>query len=108
MKIIKCLAEKIEEELHDASAYVDLAMKWKDEQPDTADLFYELSTEEMSHVDKLHEEVQELIEEYRKEHGEPPKEMMTLYEYLHGKHIETATMIKVKQGMFKLETIEEP
>mgnify|MGYP002523560188 CR=1 FL=1 len=101
MKIIKCLSELIEEELEDANHYVDLAMKWKSEEPDTADLFYQLSTEEMGHVDKLHEEVTELIEEHRKEHGEPPKEMMVLYEYLHEKHIGTATQIKIKQGMYK-------
>lgn len=101
MKIIKCLSQKIEDELEDASAYIDLAMKWKAEEPDTADLFYDLSLEEMGHMEKLHEEVVELIEEYRKEHGEPPKEMMILYEYLHEMHIKTATQIKVKQGMYK-------
>ena len=102
MKIIKCLAELIEEELNDSSRYIDLAMKWKDEEPDTADLFYELSTEEMGHSEKLHEEVKELIEEYRKEHGEPPKDMMVLWDYLHEKHIETATRIRVKQGIYKV------
>ena len=102
MKIIKCLAELIEEELDDANKYIDLAMKWRQEEPDTADLFYELSTEEMCHSEKLHEEVTELIEEYRKEHGELPKDMMVLWEYLHEKHIETATRIRVKQGMYKL------
>lgn len=101
MMIIKCLSEKIDEELHDAEAYVDLAMKWKQDEPDTAELFYTLSTEEMGHVDKLHEEVTELISEYRKENGEPPKEMMVLYDYLHQKHIGRATEIRVKQGMFK-------
>ena len=101
MKIIKCLSEKIEEELNDADDYIDLAMKWKSEEPDTADLFYELSTEEMGHMEKLHEEVTELIEEYRKEHGEPPKDMMVLYDYLHEKHIGMATKIKIKQGMYK-------
>ena len=101
MKIIKCLSELIEEELHDADKYIDLAMRWKAEEPDTADLFCELSMEEMGHVDKLHEEVKELIEDYRKEHGEPPKEMMVLYDYLHEKHIGTAMQIKIKQSMYK-------
>ena len=101
MKIIKCLSEKIEEELHDADAYIELAMRWKSEEPDTADLFYELSLEEMGHMEKLHKEVTELIEEYRKEHGEPPKDMMVLYDYLHEKHIAEATHIKVKQGIYK-------
>ena len=101
MQIIKCLSELIDEELDDAQKYIDLAMKWKSDEPDTADLFSELSAEEMGHVDKLHEEVSELIAEYRKENGEPPKEMTVLYDYLHGKHIGRATEIRIKQGMFK-------
>lgn len=101
MKIIKCISEKIEDELQDAQEYIDLAMRWKNEEPDTADLFYELSVEEMGHMEKLHKEVSDLIEEYRKEHGEPPKEMMTLYEYLHEKHIATATRIRISQGIYK-------
>lgn len=101
MKIIKCLSELIDEELSDADKYINLAAKWKNDEPDTADLFYELSTEEMGHMEKLHQEVTELIEEYRKEHGEPPKEMMVLYDYLHEKHIGKATEIRIKQGMYK-------
>ena len=101
MKIIKCLSELIEEELRDSDKYIDLAMRWKTDEPETADLFAELSAEEMGHVDKLHEEVKELIEEYRKEHGEPPKEMLVLYEYLHEKHIADAMQIKIKQSMYK-------
>ena len=101
MKIIKCLSQQIEDELADADKYIDLAVKWKSEEPDTADLFYELSLEEMGHMEKLHNEVEELIEEYRKENGEPPKDMMVLYEYLHEMHMKTATQIKVKQGMYK-------
>lgn len=103
MKIIKCVAEKIEDELHDADEYIGLAMSWKDEQPDTAKVFYELSLEEMSHVDKLHAEVARLISEYRQETGEPPKDMLTLYNYLHEKHIAEAMRIKVKQGMYMAE-----
>ena len=101
MKIIKCLSEKIEEEISDAMSYIDLAMKWKIEEPDTAELFYTLSLEEMGHMEKLHEEVSELIEEYRKEHGDPPKEMMFVYNYLHERHISEALKVKSKQALFK-------
>ena len=103
MKIIKTLAEKIEEELHDADAYIDLAMAWRDEEPDSAEMFYQLSIEEMGHVDKLHSDVASLIDEYKREHGAPPAEMLTLYNYLHEKHVGEAMRIKVKQGMFKAE-----
>ena len=101
MKIIKRLSEKIEEEIKDADAYIDLALKWKAEEPDTAELFYELSTEEMGHVMKLHQNVSELIQLYRQKNGEPPKGMLELYNYLHEKHTAEAMSVKVKQGMFK-------
>ena len=103
MKIIKCIAEKIEEELHDADAYIGLAMSWKEEQPEAAKVFYELSLEEMGHADKLHAEVTRLISEYRQKGGEPPKEMLTLWNYLHEKHTAEAMAIKVKQGMYSAE-----
>ena len=102
MNIIKCLSEKIEDELKDASAYIDLAMRWKNEHPETAELFYKLSIEEMGHMEQLHQAVQDIITEYRQKNDEPPKDMMVLYDYLHEKHIATATEIKVKQGMFRL------
>ena len=100
MKIIRCLSEKIEDEMDDAQDYIELAMKWKQEVPEAAELFYTLSIEEMGHMAKLHDEVANLITKYRDEHGEPPKDMMTLYEYLHEKHIKRATEIRVRQGMF--------
>ena len=103
MNIIKCLSERIEDELKDASNYVDLAMKWKAEHPQVAELFYTLSIDEMGHMEQLHQAVQDTITEYRQKNGEPPKDMMVLYDYLHEKHIATATQIKVKQGMFKMQ-----
>ena len=101
MKIIKCLSEKIEDELQDAQDYIDLAMKWKHDEPKTAELFYQLSVEEMGHMEKLHNDVVDLIKEYREKNGEPPKEMMVLYEYLHEKHMGVATRVRISQGMYK-------
>ena len=101
MKIIRCLSEKIEDEMDDAQEYIDLAMRWRQDDPETAELFYTLSVEEMGHMDKLHDEVAKLITAYREENGDPPKDMMTLYDYLNEKHIKRATEIRVKQGMYK-------
>ena len=101
MKIIKCLAEQIEDELEDADKYIELAMKWKTEDQQAADLFSELSTEEMGHVDKLHRLVAEKITQFRTERGEPPADMMAVYNYVHEKHIKKATNIRVKQNMYK-------
>jgi len=101
MKIIKCLTEKIREELEDAESYIDLAIAWKSEDPAAAELFSELSAEEMGHMEKLHAEVVDKINVYKEENGEPPKGMMVLYEYLHEQNTEKAMRIKVKQAMFR-------
>ena len=101
MKIIRCLSEKIQEELEDADAYIDLATAWKDEDEEAAELFYELSTEELGHVDKLHAQVTAEIEEYRRTEGDPPEGMKELYDWMHKKNMEEAMRIRVKQGMFK-------
>ena len=103
MKIIKCVSEKIAEEINDADAYINLATEWKTEQPEAAKVFYELSTQEIRHADMLHEVVTKLIEEYRETNGEPPAAMLALYDYLHGQEIENAMRVKVKQGMYQAE-----
>ena len=101
MKIIKCISEKIKEEIHDAEAYIDLANDWKDEEEDAAELFYALSTEELGHMERLHNLVEDLIEDYRRENGDPPAGMMALYDYLHQQEIENTMRVKVKQAMYK-------
>ena len=101
MKVIMCLMDKIEEELHDADSYIDLALKRRAEDPDVGNLFYELSTEEMGHMEKLHAEVVDQIRVYKEENGDPPKGMMELYNHLHQKHMEDAMKIRIKQGMYK-------
>ena len=101
MKIIKVMSEKIKEELKDAEAYIDLASEWKKEEPEAANVFAELSAEEMGHVGKLHAEVTQLISRYRQTNGEPPAGMMAIYNYLHEQQTENAMRVKVKQRMYE-------
>ena len=101
MKIIKCIAEHIAEEISDAEAYIDMAAQWKEEQPDAARVFADLSAEEMGHAEKLHEVVTDLIREYRDQHGDPPAGMMALYEYMHDRQLENSMRVKVKQKMYE-------
>lgn len=100
MKIIKMLSEMIEEELEDAEKYAKHALKTKEHNATLAKAFYDLSQQEMEHVNRLHTEVVKIIEAYRKEHGEPPEAMLAVYEYLHEKQITKAGIIKSHQAQF--------
>lgn len=101
MKIIKHISEMIEDELDGAEEYIKDAVKLKEEYPELAKVFYDISLQEMNHVDMLHTQVAQFIRTHREEKGEPPAAMMAVYEYLHEKHIDRAAKIKGLQHTFK-------
>lgn len=101
MKLIKCLSEMIGEEIADAHKYITQALKYKDERRGLADVFNQLSAEEMKHMSILHAEVVKIIDEYRKTEGEPPAPMMAVYDYLHEKHMEQAAEVKAAQALYR-------
>ena len=101
MKIIKILSEKIREEICDAKAYVKMAIEYKDEYPDLSRTLYNLSMQEMDHKNVLHNEATEIIKRDRETNGEPPADMMAVYDYLHKEQIEKALEVKTLQTMYK-------
>jgi ferritin len=101
MKEIKLLSDHIEDELEDALKYIELALEYKLDNPETANLFYKLSNEEMTHMDMLHKHVVENILNYKREHGEPPVPMQAVYDHLHKRFMEQAAKITSLQNMFR-------
>jgi bacterioferritin (cytochrome b1) len=101
MKIIKELSEMIEDELEGAEEYAKNAIYYKEENPALAKTFYEISTEEMRHVDMLHGEVVALIEKHKREHGDPPAAMQAVYDFLHKRNIEWAAEIRRYQNEYR-------
>jgi Mn-containing catalase len=101
MKLIKELTERIEEEIDGAEEYIKEAIKLKHEHPSLAKTLYDISNQEMSHIDMLHSEVVKLIEEHRRTHGEPPAPMMAVYQYLHERHIDKVNNIRMLQNEYK-------
>ena len=55
----------------------------------------------MNHMEMLHNDVKDLIEKHRREHGEPTAAMMAVYEYLHKKYIDKAAKIKILQNQYR-------
>jgi sulfur relay (sulfurtransferase) DsrC/TusE family protein len=101
MKLIQKIEELIDEEIHDQKNYAKMATELKESHPMLAQVLYNISTQEEGHATALHNEVVKIIEQHRKEHGEPPAAMMAVYDYLHKKHIEKAVEAKRYQDVFK-------
>lgn len=101
MKIIKKLSEMIEDELEGAECYARMALEYRDEYPELSRIANNLSAQELDHMTSLHNIVTQVIDQYRRTNGEPPADMMAVYTYLHGKHIEHAAKVNVLRSMYK-------
>lgn len=88
MKLIQKLEEMIEDEISGVKHYAKLAIEMKHEQPSLAQVLINIAAQEDAHQTMLHGEVVKIIENYRKTKGEPPKEMMAVYDFLHKRHID--------------------
>lgn len=101
MKVIKVLSDKIKDELCDAKSYAKMAIQYKEEYPELSRTLYNISTQEMEHMNLLHNEITVIIRKYRENNGDPPADMLAVYEYLHNEQIEKALEVKTLQAMYK-------
>lgn len=101
MKLIRDLEEQIEEEICDVKKYAKMAIEVKDDHPGLAQVLFNISVQEDGHQAALHTEIVKIIEEHRREHGEPPAAMMAIYEYVHKKSIDKLAEARMYQEMYK-------
>ena len=94
MKVIAKIIDMIQDELDGAEEYALSAMKWKKDYPKLSEKLHELASTEMQHSRILHDAVTNLIDTYRSEHGEPPSDMLAIYNYEHEKAIKQAAEIR--------------
>lgn len=101
MQIIKKLSEMIKEEISDAEKYANCALKWKDEDRTLAETFFNLSQQELQHMQMLHDQVVRLINDYKAKNGAPPAAMQAVYDYIHEEQIENVRDVKLLHAMYK-------
>ena len=101
MKIIQQLSDNIDEEILDAEKYAREALLHKDDDRKLADVYARLSEEELGHMQRLHDAVAQIIQEYRQKNGEPPAEMLAVYNYLHERQIDHVSDVKRLQDIYK-------
>ena len=98
MKEIEWLVEQIDEELEGACHYIDKALMEKEDHPDWANSFYQISQQEMAHAEVLHGMAVSLIKSYT---GEIPPGMEWVWKREHEKYIERAAKVKMKHEMYR-------
>ena len=101
MKIIEWISGRIVEEIADAKTYGEQALLHKLDFPHLSEVLMKLSEEELKHMALLHNEVVDIIEDYRRKNGEPPADMLAIYEYLHRKQIDKTAEVKAMQTMYR-------
>lgn len=101
MKLIRDLEEYIEEEIHDIKKYAKMATEVKNDYPTLAQVLFNISAQEDGHQAAIHNEVVKIIEEHRRNHGEPPAAMMAVYDYLHKKSIDKLAEARMYQEVYK-------
>ena len=101
MKLIRDLEEYIEDEIQDIKKYAKMATEVKNDYPTLAQVLFNISAQEDGHQAAIHNEVVKIIEEHRRNHGEPPAPMMAVYDYLHKKSIDKLAEARMYQEVYK-------
>ena len=100
MTKIKKYVEGIEEELHDAKAYIETALEYKAMGDSTRyNTYKEMSIQELGHANNLHQFAVQDIEKLKAVYPDFPKDMMDRWEKAHKEYVEKAAWIKQMQAM---------
>lgn len=101
MQLIRDLEELIEEEISGVKTYAKMAAELKHDHPGLAQVLYNISAQEDAHQAAIHGEVVKIIQDYRRQHGDPPADMMAVYDYLHKKSIDRLAEARRYQELYK-------
>lgn len=101
MRIIKKLAEQINDEVDGAIDYAMEALDCKVEDPELSRFYFELAKTEYGHMEKLHDQVLRKIKEAREKNTDPPQWMLNKWDKQHKAAMEKAAKAKTLIEMYK-------
>ena len=94
MKKIKWIAEKIEEELHDAEEYARAAHHYKEADQELSRCCAALAEEELKHSDSFPVEFIRVFQEHKDSGHEAPASMQAVWDWEHDKMIDHTARIR--------------
>ena len=101
MKIIKDVSQDIESALDLAEHYAKQAILLETNYPALAQHYLGASSQVLDIMKNFHNDIVNIINDYRKTEGEPPAPMQVMYDYIHERLINKAAAVKNLQTMFK-------
>ena len=85
MKEMKEVIMDIHEELENAEKYAKEAVKHREQYPALSSVYYRVSNDGLAHMDMLHKQVMEMIEEKKRAGHEVPAAMQAVWDWEHEK-----------------------
>ena len=95
MKMIAEIVEDIREELEGAEHYAKKAIQYKGMDDRLSSMYATMASQELSHVDTLHEQAVRLIQAQRAEGKEVPAGMQAVWDWEHSHLMDRVARIKV-------------
>lgn len=89
MKVIAELSRYIKDELSGVKEYAKMAMEYKTEYPELAEMFYNMANNENTHVKNIHTWLVKFVDKTKKEGTRPiPQGMLDVWAWEHRRMIE--------------------
>lgn len=100
MEMMKKICKCIKYEIEGAEDYAKMAIKLKDTDKASADIFYTMANQELGHIDMLHNMCQKHIDTHKNK-GEATEAMTVIWDYEKENRMEWIANIKNLLAMYK-------
>lgn len=100
MRVIKEIMDDMMDELADAEHRIKRAAELKPLYPEISRRESEIAAQELTHADKDHSSITELIGEYKRTKGDPPDYMLEYWNSEHDRYMEKYAQVKCMIDVF--------